>query len=759
MAKRVAKEPLDSAYGAQKSRVIKVLHVDDDPAILEVSKLILMDMGNFEINHACCVDEAFKKLKTELYDVVISDYEMPNKTGLDFLKEIRDQENDIPFILFTGKGREEVVIKALNLGADGYINKQGNTEMVYRELSHTINQIVQHRKAKNELQQRDILLAEFASQTPGMLFQFRRRPDGTYCMPYAAEAISDIFGCSPQDVLEDFSPIAKAIIPEDLEKVIRSIEDSAKNMTPWQFEYRIQLPGQQIRWLWGQSIPTKLSDGTITWSGYNADITERKQTEEMLKQSLGKFRDFAESLPEIVFEIDDKGNIVFVNQRASQITGYRVDEFGDNFSFIRLVAPADQGKAATHIKRILSGEIVGSSEYDLIKKDGAFLPVMVWATPFIIQNKVAGLRGIIVDISQRKQAEEALRQERDMLESLTRNIGAGLVMISKDYKILWMNDYLKQIGGATENNHCYSSFNNCTTICPDCGVKKIFDGVSLDRREYCNQTEFHKDHPLWFELIATPIKDKEGKVIAALELTVNITEKKEAEKKLKEASDRIEVMNEKLRVMGGLTRHDVRNKLFIVTGNTFLLKKKYADQADIVDALNTIEQAIKEVVKIFDFAKIYEELGVEEQSYIDVGKAIDEATAQFPELTVKVVNNCQGLKVFADSLLKQLFFNLIDNTRKYGKITTTIKMSYEKMDNDEVRLIYEDDGVGISSENKSKLFTEGFSTGGSTGFGLFLIKKMIEVYGWTIKETGETGKGAKFVITIPKVNMEKRNFK
>ena len=69
-----------------------------------------------------------------------------------------------------------------------------------------------------------------------------------------------------------------------------------------------------------------------------------------------------------------------------------------------------------------------------------------------------------------------------------------------------------------------------------------------------------------------------------------------------------------------------------------------------------------------------------------------------------------------------------------------------------MRLIYEDDGVGISSENKLRLFTEGFSTGGSTGFGLFLSKKMMDVYGWKIQETGEEGKGAIFTITIPMIN-------
>ena len=115
--------------------------------------------------------------------------------------------------------------------------------------------------------------------------------------------------------------------------------------------------------------------------------------------------------------------------------------------------------------------------------------------------------------------------------------------------------------------------------------------------------------------------------------------------------------------------------------------------------------------------------------------------------------------VLADSFLRQLFYNFVDNTRKYGKKTTTVKVYFEKAEQGELRLIYEDDGVGITLENKSKLFTEGFSTGGSTGFGLFFTKKMMDVYGWQIQETGEPSKGEKFTITIPKFNKDgKENF-
>ena len=294
---------IEISLNTKPTSKIRVLHVDDDPCILEITKQILELEGNFEVETALSVDQAFQKLEKQTYDAIISDYEMPQKNGLDLLKEIRQQKNEIPFILFTGKGGEEVAIKALNLGADGYMNKQGDPETTYSELSHDIKLLVEHNKAKKELCERDIRLTKLASQTPGMLYQFMRRPDGTYCVPFTSDTIRNIFGCSPQDVREDFSPIARAIVPEDLDNVIRSIKHSAAHMTPWQCEYRVQLPGQQIRWIWGQSVPERLGDGSIIWTGYNADITERKRTEELLKDSVAEYRDFAESLPEIVFEI------------------------------------------------------------------------------------------------------------------------------------------------------------------------------------------------------------------------------------------------------------------------------------------------------------------------------------------------------------------------------------------------------------------------------------------------------------------------
>jgi signal transduction histidine kinase len=116
------------------------------------------------------------------------------------------------------------------------------------------------------------------------------------------------------------------------------------------------------------------------------------------------------------------------------------------------------------------------------------------------------------------------------------------------------------------------------------------------------------------------------------------------------------------------------------------------------------------------------------------------------------------LTLLADSLLRQLFYNLIDNSLKYGEKLTQIRIRYEKSEN-QLKLVYEDDGVGISKDNKAKIFNEGFTTGKGSGYGLYLVRRMMDVYGWTIQETGTPDNGVCFTIVIPEKNQDgKENY-
>jgi len=131
--------------------VLSLLYVDDEPHLLNLGKLFLEREGAFAVDTLTSAAEALKRLSTERYDAVISDYQMPEMDGITFLKRLRASGNTTPFIIFTGRGREEVVIEALNNGADFYIQKGGEPKSQFVELSNKIRYAVSRKKFQEEL--------------------------------------------------------------------------------------------------------------------------------------------------------------------------------------------------------------------------------------------------------------------------------------------------------------------------------------------------------------------------------------------------------------------------------------------------------------------------------------------------------------------------------------------------------------------------------------------------------------------------------
>jgi signal transduction histidine kinase len=282
---------------------------------------------------------------------------------------------------------------------------------------------------------------------------------------------------------------------------------------------------------------------------------------------------------------------------------------------------------------------------------------------------------------------------------------------------------------------------------------EMLDRKAVEGYVYHDTVRRRKDGSLVpVSISAAPIM-VEGRPAGSLGMYKDISELKNTERKL-------EMTNEKLRVVGGLTRHDVRNKLSVITGNVYLNKKRLAGHPETLESFEEMESACEQIVRIFDFAKDYELLGVEELKYVDVGKIVNEAVSLFPNLQgIKITNTCHELTVLADSLLRQLFYNLIDNSLKHGEKLSQIRIHYEKAEENQLRLVYEDDGVGIAWDAKPKIF-EGYTTGKGSGYGLYLVKRMMEVYGWSIQETGIPGEGAHFTIAIPETNRDGReNYK
>ena len=383
-----------------------------------------------------------------------------------------------------------------------------------------------------------------------------------------------------------------------------------------------------------------------------------------------------------------------------------------------------------------------------------FKPLSLWLNISVYSPAKGYFAAVFEDITERKNLEQSSAAERTLVNGVINSANSLIFSVDRNY--------------------CYTSFNNAHAL----GMKTIFGvdiqigknilnymSVDIDREkakinidkalagEQLVEESFSGDEKFsrnYFIISHSPIKNAEGEVTGVVIVSNDITEHKKTEEELKRNQAKMEIINEKLNVVGRLTRHDVGNKLMVIKSNLYLLKKQIGGNPNLAKYLESMDSAINQSDEMFEFSRIYEKIGAEKTLEIDVTQCLNQAITLLPNLgIIKIVNECQGLKVIADSLLKQLFYNLLDNSLKHGEKVTEIRLHFSKKEDDGVKLVYEDNGVGIPLANKSKLFHEGFSTGKGTGFGLSLIKKMIEVNGWTITEEGEPNKGAKFVITIP----------
>ncbi|MDH7510614.1 MAG: response regulator [Methanolinea sp.] len=133
--------------------VIDILYVDDDLDFLEITKRMVERSGEIAIETASSAENALAMMEDRTYDVIVSDYQMPRTDGIEFLKMLRGSGNTTPFIIFTGRGREEVVIQAYDSGADFYVQKGGDLKAQFRELEHKIVQAVRIHEAESALRE------------------------------------------------------------------------------------------------------------------------------------------------------------------------------------------------------------------------------------------------------------------------------------------------------------------------------------------------------------------------------------------------------------------------------------------------------------------------------------------------------------------------------------------------------------------------------------------------------------------------------
>jgi PAS domain S-box-containing protein len=159
----------------RKNIPISLLLVDDEPALLELGQIFLERNPGITVTTADSADSALRELEKNRFDAIVSDYQMPEMDGIAFLQEVRRRSWTLPFILFTGKGREDVVINALNSGADYYLQKGGDPRPQYAELAHKVRRSVEQRRGEMELKRKHAILRAILAASPNGIAYVRNR--------------------------------------------------------------------------------------------------------------------------------------------------------------------------------------------------------------------------------------------------------------------------------------------------------------------------------------------------------------------------------------------------------------------------------------------------------------------------------------------------------------------------------------------------------------------------------------------------------
>jgi PAS domain S-box len=506
-----------------------------------------------------------------------------------------------------------------------------------------------------------------------------------------------------------------------------------------------------------------------------ADITERNQLQKDLKSSEERFRAISTSTMDAIILSDQKDQIIYWNPAAEKLYGYPEEEaMGKKLS--QLILPSKTRKNHVALLKGLADQDIARREFGItaIKKDGGTFPVDLSIVSVKLQNQKC-LLATVKDITEWKTMEEKLRQERDLLDSVATSTDILLAIITPDYRIAWANKRAKSNRSENlENQHCYKIFGgNSPSVCEGCGVKRVFEnGESIVRRDYSFINNEGKEK--WCELISTPIKDKNGNVIAALEISIDINERRRLQNKLAEYSQRLEeivqkrtyelkktqaelVKSERLAAIGelaGMIGHDLRNPLTGIKNSAYYLKKKGADISpqNATEMLEIIDKCVNYSNRI-----INDLLDYSREIHLTLDKETPKKLLKdalsiitIPE-SISVNNKLRDTpEIWVDpDKIKRVLINLIKNAVDAMPDGGEITLESRKVGRT-LELSLRDTGSGINDEVLSKLFTPLCTTKAQgMGFGLAICKRIIEAHKGTISVKTAKGQGTTFTITIP----------
>ncbi len=419
---------------------IRILAVDDEADLLELNKLFLERSGELEVRCCTSVTEALDLLNLEQFDAVVSDYQMPEADGISFLRSLRESGNGIPFILFTGKGREDVVIQALNNGADFYLQKGGSPTPMYAELEHKLKVAVERRRQTLELHENRNRFRMVLEKLPIGLWLADR--DGKLVLGNPAG--QRIWGGHPRVGQDEYGvfkawrlPQRERIQPDDW-ALGYAVNEGRE--TDWEL-LEIEAFDGSRKTIYNWATPLKNEDDDIIGAFViNQEITKEVEALKALEASERRYRTYVERSPFGLFIADGAGHYLEVNEAACRITGYSREEL-TSMSVLDLQNEETLPEARSHFERALR-DGVSSGETRFVHKSGG---IRHWFVEAVVLSPDR-IMAFVQDVTGRKMLERSLLLKERAVESAT----SGIVLFTLDNRFSYANERALEILGLSD---------------------------------------------------------------------------------------------------------------------------------------------------------------------------------------------------------------------------------------------------------------------------------------------------------------------
>jgi two-component system, cell cycle sensor histidine kinase and response regulator CckA len=631
-----------------------------------------------------------------------------------------------------------------------------------------IRNITERKRAEAAIQEQLRLeeqLAKLATTTPGVIHAFRLRPDGTTSFPYANPTIANIYDLKPEDLVEDASRAWERIHPEDAARMKPTIQKSARDLSIWREEFRVQHPQKGQIWVEGCSSPVREPDGSILWHGFLLDITERKQSEERLHRTVSLLQSTLNSTADGVLVVDPAGRIVSFNERFASLwqMPQTILESGDDDAVLaRAISQVKEPDA--FLKRVRELYATPEAEsFDVIEfKDGRVFER--YSCPQRLNGKPVGRVWSFRDASERKRAEAALRENAQRMRTLAEASFEG-ICISENGRILDVNDQFVAMYGYERDELIGREI--ATLIAPP--WRQAFnervrsnDGTPMEHqclRKNGSRFECEAQARTIF------LGGREVRVSAVRDLT----ERKQLETQLRQS--------QKMQAFGQLAAgvaHDFNNILTVIQGNVSLLQMGQLTPAEQTSASAEIFRAAQRAANLTRQLLTFSRRQPLQSQNLDLNEVVANVTKMLRRLIgedIALETRCAsgGAPIHADpGMLEQVLMNLAVNARdampKGGRLIvetapvtladTTQFTKHVARPGEFVRLSIADTGSGVAPENLPHLFEPFFTTkdvGKGTGLGLATVFGIVEQHQGWIEVESQVNEGTTFHIYFPRL--------